>query len=244
MALKSSPSRLTKKQQKELKWMLRMSLLGIVGFIFLAVIIFKFFTPQVGSLFGFLSIYRNQSEPQTKVNLTPPTFFDVPTATNSNTLNIKGYAPSGATVVLFVNGPEKARTLVGGDGQFLFENVALIDGRNTFFAKTTDETGNESEKSEVKTVVVDNKKPEITIDQPKDGDTIKNLDKRVLVTGSVSEKSKITVNDKLAVLKPDLSFEYLLGVSSGEVEIKVKAVDEAGNEKTESVKITYVEGSD
>lgn len=244
MAGNINSSKLTKKQKRELTWMLKMSLLGIIGFIFIAVVVFKFFTPQVGALFGFLSIYRNDNGPQAVVNLTPPTFYDVPEATKDKTVNIKGYAPSGSTVVLYVNGPEKARSLVGGDGQFLFDGVTLIDGRNTFFAKTVDDKGNESNKSETKTIVVDTKKPDISIDQPKDGDTITNLDKRVLVKGSVSEKAKISVNDKLAVLKPDLTFEYLLGVSSGNVEITVKAVDEAGNEKSESVKIKYVEGSD
>jgi len=56
---------------------------------------------------------------------------------------------------------------------------------------------------------------------------VSNLDKRVEVTGKVDEKSTIKVNGKFAIIKPDLTFDFLLGVSEGKVEIKVEATDEA-----------------
>jgi hypothetical protein len=244
MARKRSSTTINKKKEKELKRMLRLSVLGIFGFILLAIIAFNFFGPQIGALFGFISIYRNDTGPQAQVSVTPPTFYDVPEATNERSINIKGYAPSGSTVKLYLNGPEKGETLAGGDGQFLFENITLIQGRNTIFAKTVDEQGNKSENSETKVIIMDDKKPDIKMEEPKEGDTIKNLDRRILVRGSVSEKAKVTVNDRLAVLKPDLNFEYLLGVKEGDVKITVKAVDEAGNERLETINVRYEEDSD
>ncbi len=60
-----------------------------------------------------------------------------------------------------------------------------------------------------------------------------------MIRGKVSEKAKIRINDRLVVQKPDLSFEFLLGVSEGDVNIKVEATDEAGNTKVLVVQIEY-----
>ena len=55
----------------------------------------------------------------------------------------------------------------------------------------------------------------------------------------MSEKSTIRVNNMLAVVKPDLTFEILLGVKEGDVEILVEATDQAGNVKVEKINIKY-----
>ncbi len=222
-----------------LKKRLTLLLLGIFIFIFILIIAFSYFGPQIGSLFGFISKNRNQEVPEIKVALAPPSFVDVPDAINSNNITIQGFAESGNTVKLFLNGPEKAEIVVGSDGKFFFDNVELLDGRNSFFAKTVDQSGNTSDKSATFFIEVDTKSPKIEITEPKNGDTIKNLNNRVMVKGKISEKAKIRVNGKIAIQQPDLSFEFLLGVSKGDVEIKVSATDDAGNEKIEKIFIKY-----
>ena len=228
----------SKYDHKELSKRLRLSLLGIFSFILIAILAINVFGPQIGAMFGFISVNRNAEGPKAKVTLSTPSFAELPNATNKEEITIEGYAQIGTNVKIFVNGPEKGETIVGDDGKFVFENIPLIEGRNTLFAKSF-QNDNESEKSETRVITVDKDKPKIKIDKPKDGDTIKNLNERVLVTGSVNEKAKIRINNRLAVQKPNLSFEFLLGVKEGDVVVEIKATDEAGNTEIMKVGIKY-----
>ncbi|MBU0650111.1 hypothetical protein KKG63_02850, partial [Patescibacteria group bacterium] len=99
---------------------------------------------------------------------------------------------------------------------------------------------NQSAKSQVLEIVYDTKKPKITVTEPKDKAIVRNLNQRVLVQGTLDEKCEVRINDRLAIIRPDNSFELLLGVAEGLVEIKVEATDEAGNKSDESFTITYV----
>lgn len=213
-----------------------------INLIILTVIIISviFFAPKIGSFFGIFSKYRNSADDTALIKPNPPILSNIPYATKENKLNITGYAQPGMTVKLFTNGPESGQTIVSADGIFNFSDISLIDGRNTIFAKAIDSYQSESDKSQTFVILVDKSKPKLEIDSPGDGDTIRNLDKRVTITGKLNEKCTVLINERLAVLKPDFTFEFLLGVSEGENKIKVKAIDEAGNESEKEFKITYV----
>ncbi|KKU30589.1 MAG: hypothetical protein UX44_C0019G0001, partial [candidate division WWE3 bacterium GW2011_GWA1_46_21] len=102
-----------------------------------------------------------------------------------------------------------------------------------------DSNNNESPKSETITVISDDDKPEITISSPKDGEAVKNLNRRVTVTGKLNEEATVIINGKVAISRPDLSFEILLGVDEGGVEIKVAATDKAGNKAEKIIHVIY-----
>jgi len=212
---------------------------AIFALVFIGIILVNNYGPEIGALFGFISVHRNEEGRQARVTLSPPSFYNLPKATNQKEVNIEGFSQSGSTVKLFLNGPQKGETLAGGDSKFLFEGIKLNNGRNTIFAKAEDDHGNTSEKSEIGIIVFDDDRPKIEIFEPTNGATIKNLNKRVLIKGKANEKVKIRVNDRLAVQKPDLTFEFLLGISEGDVKITVKATDDAGNEKIETIFIKY-----
>lgn len=217
-----------------------LSIFIVIGFVFVA---FSFFGPSVGSFFGILSTNRNSSGSVDRIAPNSPIFSNIPRATKEKSITINGLAESGTNIKLFVNGPEVASTVADSEGLFTFTDVTLFEGPNTIFAKAIDDTGNESPKSETIRLVVDNDKPEIEILEPKDEAVVRNLNGRVQIKGELNEKATVFINDRKAIVKPDLTFELLLGVSEGEVEIKVVATDEAGNEETEEFKITYVRGS-
>lgn len=200
---------------------------------------FVFFGPQIGSFFGLISVNRNTTGPKDNLAPEPPIIYDFPVATKESTATLKGYAEPSATVKLFANGPEVQSTIADSTGQFTFADVVLIDGKNTLFAKAFDAAGNQSESSKVIYIDVDSKKPEITIISPRNGEVVRNLDKSVLVKGKLNKKGTLTINGRLAVVKPDLTFEILLGVNEGPVTIKLEATDTAGNVKTEKINITY-----
>ncbi len=214
----------------------------IAIFIFVILSLFVF-APFFGSAFGLLSKNRNKDDGVITVRVRPPTLSNVPNSTKENKVDLTGFANEGETIKLFVNGPEVAQTTTGSDGIFNFAAIELINGRNTVFAKAINQKNEESGPSEVYTIIVDTENPEIEVVSPEDGDTVRNLDRRITITGKINEKATIKINDRIVAQKPDLSFEYTLGVKSGEVEIKIVATDEAGNTSEEELKVRYQESS-
>lgn len=202
--------------------------------------LFVFFTPVLGSILGRISKLGKSNEEQNIKAPPPPYFYSPPTITNQKQILLKGAAEPGNKILLYVNGPLVDSTIADSGGNFTFNVKNLIEGKNTIYARTEDSKKNLSEKSQIIELVYDNQKPEIKIFEPKDKSVVKNLNQRVLVTGWVSEKAEVRINEKLAILKSDNTFELLLGVKEGEVEINVEAIDEAGNKSEEKIKITYV----
>ncbi len=232
-------SRYTGPSDTQLANELKRTVRNIILIVITMVLLFTFFAPAVGGFFGIISNYRKHNTKEKIVIPQTPFFVNIPAAVNKETITLEGFAASGNTVKLFVNGPEAGSTVADATGSFRLENIQLIKGRNTIFAKAIGENNVESDKSQTATIQYDTDQPKIDINSPKDKDTIKNLDKRVLILGKINEQATVTVNDSTVILKPDLTFDYLLGVSEGEVEIKVKAIDLAGNENTETIKIIY-----
>ena len=206
--------------------------MGIIGIIILLIVGIGFFAPQLGSFFGLFSKNRNSQDDSTIIKPNAPILSNIPKASNSNTISFNGYAQPGMAIKLYVNGPEVANITVSADGIFSFSDIKLNDGQNTIFAKAVDTHNIESEVTKTTYVYVDKEKPKIEILSPKDGDTIKNLDKRIQITGKI--------NVRIFVVKPDLTFETLMGVSNEvTVKIKIEAKDEAGNTTTKEISIKY-----
>lgn len=230
-------------KEKELFDRLRKTLTALIATVLILVLALTFFGPQIGSFFLLVSRNRNIADPEDIIPPTAPIFSQVPEATNQKNISLNGITEPGATVRIYVNGPEKERTTADNDGSFTFVDLKLGEGNNVIFAKAIDENGNESDKSKVFTIAFDDEKPEIEITTPQDGDEIKNLNRRVLVRGTLSEKADVTINARQAVVKPDNTFELLLGVDEGDVQIKVTATDKAGNKAETVISIKYEKSS-
>ncbi|OGC56797.1 hypothetical protein A2976_01535 [candidate division WWE3 bacterium RIFCSPLOWO2_01_FULL_41_9] len=214
-------------------------------FVFLVVILgsLMFFAPKLGAFFGLLSFRRNDNNKTVVVAPASPVFSDIPPSTKSENLTLNGFTEPGMTIKLFVNGPEAQSTISDNEGLFTFIDVKLIEGNNKIFAKAVNEQGAESDASIIVSILLDNKAPDVSIDTPTNGETVRNLNKRVLVKGTVSELSTVRVNGNLAVQKSDNTYEIVIGAEEGDLEIKVEATDEAGNTKTEKIFIKYAKGS-
>ncbi len=237
---KNLNTRKVSQSTQDLNKILLSRLLSILGIIILLVLGLVFFAPQIGSFFGLFSVNRNKPDDQNIIKPNPPVFSNIPKAAKQNSITINGYAQPGYTVKLFVNGPETAKVISGADGIFTFGDIKLNDGQNTIFAKVVDNTNLESDPTMSFHIMVDKEKPKIEIESPKDGDKVKNLDKRITVSGKVNEKATVKINGKIAIVKPDLSFDFLLGVQNeGNVKISVVATDEAGNEEKKEFTVNY-----
>lgn len=232
-----------KMSERALRQRLRATLVGISAVIILSILALFFFAPQVGSFFGFFSIHRNEEGYKPTAKPTPPTFTNAPEAVKDETTSLSGKALPGNTIKLFVNGPERTRTTAAADGTFTFSDIKLILGKNLLFARASDDKGNESERSEFLNINYDKEAPKIEITSPKDGDIVRNLNKRIELVGKLDEKGTITINDNNAIQKPDFSFELWLGVEEGTVKIKVVAIDVAGNKSEKEITVKYMKGS-
>lgn len=215
----------------------------IVLLIFLSVGGLLFFAPSIGTFFGFFSKNRNDTGSENNIKPNPPILNEMPEATKEKEIDIKGYAGQNETIKLFVNGPEVASISSSDDGSFTFEKVKLNDGKNSLFAKSINTRNIESDKSKTYVINVDTKEPKLEITSLKDGDVIKNLDKRILVSGKLDEEAEVSINDNVAIVKPELTFDFLLGVNEGEVKIKIVATDKAGNKTEKELKVTYRKAS-
>lgn len=228
-----------KLSEKDLQKRLRIVSWSIFGIIVFSISSLFLFPTQFGSFFGFFSIHRNEKPYQPTARPSTPMFENAPESVKDAKVTLNGRATPGTTVKLYVNGPEKATTTVGSDGVFTFADVPLTLGKNLLFAKASDNKGAESDNSEFLSISVDKEAPKVDVTSPKDGSTIKNLNKRIEVVGTVSEKASITINDKYVVQKSDFSFDYWLGVNEGSVTVKVVAIDPAGNKTEKDVTVTY-----
>lgn len=226
--------------EEEVKKRLYKTLLAtfvIIGTIFITL---RFFATNIGSFFGLISKIGKPKEKDDTLAPPPPYFYNTPTVTNKKLLSVKGFSEPGSKVTLFVDGPQIGSVNADSIGTFAFDNVALIEGKNTVFAKAEDAYQNQSEKSQILEITYDTKKPKITIAEPKDGATVRNLNQRIMIKGSLDKKCEVKINDKLAVVGANNTFELLLGVTEGDIEIKVEATDEAGNKSDETIKVKYV----
>jgi hypothetical protein len=225
--------------EEELYTKLFNTLFAIIVLVIVMVLTFRFFGPKIGSIFGLISVNRNAQEKSDKVAPLPPTFIDPIKATNKTSINLTGNGEPAAKVTLFVNGPKKDTILIDQSGEFNFTGVELAKGKNTIFATVEDPEGNISEKSESLVIVFDNTKPKIKITEPTAGQTITNLQNRIKVVGSINEKAEVKINDRVAITRPDNTFELLLGVKEGDVSIKISAIDEAGNKAEQVINVKY-----
>lgn len=240
MSTSRSPKSTTRISEKDLRERLRKRVTGIIIILGVGVISLFFFAPQVGSLFGYLSKYRNDPGYVPTPNPTPPVFVNAPDSVNKEEITLTGRALPGTTVKIYVNGPEKATNTTGEDGTFVFSDIKLNLGTNTIFAKAFDDKGSESDNSNFLIINYDNTAPEIELEDLEDGDTVKNLNKRIEINGKINEKARITINGNSAIQKSDLSFHHTLGVDDeGDVTIKIEVVDEAGNKTEEELTVKY-----
>ncbi len=224
-----------KKSQKQAVLFIFLTILLIVGVIFLGI-------PSLIKMAIFLSnLHSSGQAVETKdtVPPAPPRIQPTYEATNSSRLTLKGFAEAGSTVKLMKDGQEVKKAVTDKDGQFMIDGINLQAGENTYFTKAVDSTNNESKPSAQISVVYDNTPPELEISNPTDGAQFYDVDKEVIVSGKTEVEAKITVNDLFVLVEQDGSFVKKIPLQEGDNDIKVKATDKAGNTITKSVIVKY-----
>ena len=109
------------------------------------------------------------------------------------------------------------------------------------FVKATDSAGNSSQ-SDARLINYDNKPVELTIDSPKDGNQYFGSNSQTIdIVGTVSKPdSNVTVNGSFVFVGKDGSFDQRFQLSNGDNNLKVIAVDTAGNTVEKDLKVVFI----
>ncbi|QTM97927.1 S8 family serine peptidase [Sediminibacillus dalangtanensis] len=155
--------------------------------------------------------------------------------TKEEVVTVTGSAAPSTTLTVYNNEEEAAVTEVNEDGEFSVD-VTLESGANSLTAVSSTDNGS-TDPSDPVVITLDQQKPELTITSPEDGE--KTNKEVVKVTGEVVEDNldKVVVNGQKADVDEDGAFSKRILVDDGENEIKVRAVDKAGNARVNTITI-------
>jgi len=234
------PKSLTKNDWQNLKRLF----LTLLGIILILAFLYFFAVALLSNINNFWSIFRpgsgNTAIKKDRFPPPPPYLKNIPEATNEDTINISGLSEPGATVTLFLNDNEVGSVIVDGEGAFSFENIKLSEGENKLYAKVEDRAQNESKPSKVYLIMLDKEPPQLEIESPENGETIKRKEERVVeIKGKTEPEAQVTVNSFWARVDNDGTFSYKLRLEEGENSIKIVSKDKAGNETKQELKLTY-----
>ncbi len=232
-------SRLRRSVERQTKKNLYLTLLGML-IIVLVVVIFG------GQLLIKFSLFveklregQDTSTPTTtKTYIAPPLLSQTFTATNSAEISIAGTAQAKQTVKLYVNDDAIDKVKAADDGSFSFDNVKLSDGDNSIKAKALSEK-NESSYSNELTITYKNHAPSLSIDSPADNQIVSGDNNKVTVSGKTDANVNVTVNGFWAIVSEDGHYMYDLTLQNGDNQIKIQAVDQAGNKAEAERKVIY-----
>lgn len=206
---------------------------GIIWLVFLFVL--------MPLMIRFAGNLNNMSLDGDKDDLPPrvPSFSIPQTATNSAEMKINGYGEPGATIILVLNGQQKAEVVANDDGEFTVE-FNLNGGENTLAFFSRDAANNESTLSHETKITFDQSGPELTWDEPEDGKVVTNLREReVKVSGQTQENVRVYLNDSVVFVDSSGKFQDSFYLNEGENVLKLKVVDPAGNEVEQERKVSF-----
>lgn len=160
-------------------------------------------------------------------------------ATYSAQIILSGYGEAKSEVILVVNGNETETKTIADDGTFSFE-VALSEGENSLTAYSRDQAKNESMTGKKYLVVFDATAPTIEIETPADGERI-TLRKNQITTikGKTEPKARIFIEDRLVLADGEGNFQGSYNLQEGDNKIKIKAIDQAGNQSETELTINF-----
>ena len=188
-----------------------------------------FFISNVGSfwdLFRKKEIYVNKDT----IAPAPPFISEIPKATKSDSTDVTGVAESGVKVTLYTEGSKNSESTSDSQGIFSFTGIRVGIFPTTIYATATDEAGNESNKSQIFTIVKDDTSPELEVITPRNGEEVKATEHAYRVTGKTEPDVTISVNEQLAIVNQDGEFGVSIRLEEGDNLLEIKATDIAQNE--------------
>lgn len=229
-------SRLNRRLEKQTKRNLILSLFGIVVILFLLV---KLGIPALANLGLFISGFKSSNQLKTDNSsfIESPILDPLPTATNSAQIVISGKGIKKSRIEFFVNNNLKDTVDIDENGNFRF-NYDLANGDNAIKTRTFRDNKT-SDFSPISVVSFKNSAPSLTIDSPSDGQKFSKDQNDISVTGKTDPSVSVTVNGFWAIVDENNVYTYTLPLKDGDNDIKVIAIDQAGNKTEKDIKVNY-----
>ena len=231
-----SRSRLSRRLENQSKRNLFLSILGIIIVFFLVI---KFGIPLLVNFSLFVSgskTSNSRAKRSTTDFITAPVINTQLSATNSAEITISGTSSPKYTIDLYVNGRNVDKTQTDNEGKYSFQTT-LDPGENEIKTKAKKDD-NESDYSNIVSIIFNNKPPMLEVSSPSDGQLFTKDQENIIISGTTDENVRVTVNGFWAIIDENNKFTYNLHLNEGENQIKIEAVDQAGNKTEKQLKVT------
>lgn len=229
-------SRLYRQLERENKKNIFLSIFGIVTVLF---ILLKFGLPALVSFSLFLSGSKQVSQPLQNSTefVVAPQLNPLPTATKSANFELSGKSQPQAIINLYLNDGLLDKTQADKNGSFSFKST-YVKGDNKIYVKATldNKTSNPSDSMNV--FFKDNP-PSLTVNSPSDGQQFSKDQNSINISGTTDPGVRITVNGFWAIVDQNNNFNYQFKLQNGDNNIKVEAIDQAGNTTDKQLKVKY-----
>jgi len=231
-------SRLERKEEEQITK--KTVLLGFITVV-LFVMVVLFGLPLLVRFSVFLGDLKNKNGDTSTEKIIPPLAPRIIMpyeATNSSVISISGLGEISTTVELLKNDVSVGKTEVSATGDFVFSEIALENGENSFNAVAMTEKGGSSEVSKTVMVVYDNQPAEIVMMNPSE-DTLTVDYSDFDIVGKAEKNASVLINGRVAMVDDEGKFKLKYQLSSGKNEIEIVVRDLAGNETRKKINITY-----
>jgi hypothetical protein len=234
-------SRLNKNTERKTQRTMILSIIGILVILFL---LFRFGIDALVNFSVFLSGSKNQDATQ-NVNqisyVATPILNPLSQATNSAHIIITGQSTKNYSILLYLNNSNVDQVNTDKNGSFVFKED-LTSGDNQIKVKA--KTGNkQSDFSDTINVIYKNSAPTLDVSSPSDGQSFNknqvNTGNTINVTGKTDTGVNITVNGFWAVVDDSNNFSYTLPLQNGDNQLKIIAIDQAGNKLEKDLKVNF-----
>lgn len=149
---------------------------------------------------------------------------------------ISGTSLPEHTIDLYINDRNVDKTQADNEGKYAFQTT-LNPGENEIKTKAKKDD-NESDYSNVIYIIFNNKPPTLDVSSPTDEQSFTKDQENITVSGTTDENIRITVNGFWAIVDENNKFTYNLRLNEGENQIKIEAIDQAGNKTEKQLKVT------
>ncbi len=234
MSTRLTPRRAQVEQKKILTQTVVFVLLTIVLGLAMVFVIIPGLIRFAGSLTGIANPANNDT-----VAPRVPIYSAPVAATKDQELVVEGFGEPESLIYLMHNGVKSEERTADAEGKFVF-TISLDEGENVIAFYSADAAGNESAVGREYVTIYDTQAPEIEWATPEDGKLVTNLRERMIeVKGKTSEVAKIYLNDRLVFSDSEGNFTDSFQLQEGENTLRLKAIDEAGNESEQERKVTF-----
>lgn len=223
-----------KKNIRKAYWYIFLSIASLAILFFLGL-------PLIIKFAGFFTNLGKSDKPVDVSDITPPAppqFNEFDEFTSKTSLKLEGRSEDGAIVTLTFNNKD-SEAVANSEGKFSFD-VDLNKGENSFYAKATDQAGNEGQVTDTFKIYFDNEKPELSLESPSDGETFYGSGQRqVNIKGSTDPDAEVFINDRFVTVSDDGTFSFATTLSEGINDFNIRAVDKASNETSVSISLNF-----